>query len=140
MKIKTMIVDDNEHDRYILKRHLKRCSFEAEISEATDGFGAIEYFEADHPQTEDGYPPDIIFLDINMPRVTGFEFLAHFATLRGAKNLGATVVVMFTSSPRQDDKDRAAQWGFVSNFLVKGDFETADLERIVAAHGGDLAA
>lgn len=134
MKISTMIVDDNEFDRYILKRRLENCSFDAVVSEATDGRNAIECLESDDSIGKDGYPPDIIFLDINMPRLNGFGFLEQFAKMRKERGLSATVVVMFTSSPRQDDKDQAAKWGFVSDYLVKGDFAVADLEDIVAQH------
>lgn len=140
MKINAMIIDDSEHDRYLLKRRLKKCSFDAVITEATDGQNALDFFESHHGVTEDGYPPDIIFLDINMPRVTGFEFLQKFAKVRDAQHLSSTVVVMFTSSPRQDDKDRALEWGFVQDFLVKGDFQTEDIEQIVSGYSTSFAA
>ncbi len=135
-----MIVDDNEFDRYILKRRLRTCSFDAVVSEACDGRNAIEYLASGTSIGKEGYPPDIIFLDINMPRLNGFEFLEEFSELRKERGLAATVVVMFTSSPRQDDKDQASQWNFVSDFLIKGDFEVADLEEIVAQHQRNQAA
>ena len=134
MKVNTLIVDDNEHDRYILKRWLKTCSFEAVISEATDGQNAMEYFAAQGGEHPDGYPPSIIFLDINMPRVDGFEFLEQFAKIRAEGGLDSAVIVMFTSSPLQSDKDRAFASDFVRDFLVKGEFTTADIEKIVTEH------
>ncbi len=130
MKLNTLIVDDNEFDRYLLKRWLKACSFEMEITEASDGQNALEYLEIQETGPEDGYPPAIIFLDINMPRVNGFEFLEQFAKIRETQDLRSTVVVMFSSSPRQDDKDQAFAWDFVDDFTVKGDFGTEDVEKI----------
>lgn len=134
-----MIIDDSEHDRYLLKRRLMKCSFESVISEATDGQKALDYFECNQTTPQDGYPPDIIFLDINMPRVTGFEFLEKYAAVRDAQNLSSTIIVMFTSSPRQDDKDRALKWGFVHDFLVKGDFNSLDIEQIVSRYSAEHA-
>ena len=134
MKINAMIIDDSEHDRYLLKRRLMKCSFDTVISEATDGQNALDYFQDNRPMPEDGYPPDIVFLDINMPRVSGFEFLEKYASVRDAQSLSSTVIVMFTSSPRQDDKDRAMKWGFVHDYLVKGDFDTKDIEQIVSRY------
>ena len=131
MKLNTLIVDDNEVDRYLLKRWLKACSFEAVVSEAVNGENAIEYFHRHQETPTDGYPPAIIFLDINMPRVNGFEFLEEFARIREQQNLSSTVVVMFSSSPRQDDKDQAFAFDFVDRFLVKGEFTTQDIEQIV---------
>ncbi|MEL6532541.1 MAG: response regulator, partial [Pseudomonadota bacterium] len=70
---------------------------------------------------------------INMPRVNGFEFLEKFNAIRNDE-LGETVVVMFTSSPRDDDARRALAWDFVDGYLVKGDFATDDLQVVIDGH------
>lgn len=131
MKINTLIIDDSDADRYILRRWLNTCSFEAIISEAVDGQDAIEFFETHDGNQSDGFPPTIIFLDINMPRVNGFEFLEKFEDIRKRQELSSTIIVMFTSSPREDDRDAALKWDFVSDFMTKGSFDTAYLERVV---------
>ncbi|WP_227270790.1 response regulator [Roseobacter weihaiensis] len=134
MSISVLIVDDNEMDRYLLRRNLAKCSFEIATFEVADGQSAIEYFEERNLRSQrepDRYPPLIIFLDINMPRVDGFEFLERFNEIRAANELESTVIVMFTSSPRQEDKDRSQQWSFVKDFIIKGEFSSEDLNRII---------
>ncbi|MEL6952250.1 MAG: response regulator [Pseudomonadota bacterium] len=133
MIVKTMIVDDSDNDRYLLKRWLGKCDFEMHITEARDGEEALDYLERGQQAPDDGYPPAIVFLDINMPRVNGFEFLEKFNAIRNDE-LGETVVVMFTSSPRDDDARRALAWDFVDGYLVKGDFATDDLQVVIDGH------
>ncbi|WP_187431358.1 hypothetical protein ROLI_030120 [Roseobacter fucihabitans] len=133
MSVSVLIVDDNEMDRYLLRRNLAKCSFDIVSFEVADGQFAIEYFEEHSRRRQlepERYPPLVIFLDVNMPRVDGFGFLERFSDIRAANELKSTVVVMFTSSPRQEDKDRSRQWSFVRDFIVKGEFSPDDLDRI----------
>lgn len=131
MKVNALIIDDNPADRYVLKRWLAKCDFDAYVEEVSDGQHAIDYFNGTSRQIDDGYPPEIIFLDINMPRMNGFEFLEAFRSIRERDHLESTVIVMFTSSPREDDRDHALSWDFVSSYIVKGSYDTDDLERLV---------
>ncbi len=135
MKVSILIVDDTDMDRYLLKRYLKKTSFEVVVSEATDGENAIAFFEdygAKRALDPDRYPPLLIFLDINMPKVSGFQFLEAFESIRVKQNLSSTVVVMFTSSPREEDKADAFSWGFVQDYVVKGEFSHAQLDTVIA--------
>lgn len=140
MKINALIVDDNQIDRHILKRWLKKCSFETNVVEVSDGQFALDYFEENKGMQADGYPPSIIFLDINMPRVDGFGFLEAFSKIRDRDQLGSTVVVMFTSSPHQNDRENAFKWDFVTNYIVKGEFETQQIEEIVTGYSAKQSA
>ncbi|MGK0440489.1 MAG: CheY-like chemotaxis protein [Pseudohongiellaceae bacterium] len=80
-----MIVDDDEVDRYTLKRLLKSGGICVSVEEACDGEEVIQFFkntEANRERLGQGFPPVIVFLDINMPRMNGFEFLYEFKKLR----------------------------------------------------------
>lgn len=139
MNVSILIVDDNDMDRYILRRYLKKCSFDVKTFEVEDGQAALDYFVDHHMKRREDperYPPMIVFLDINMPRVDGFGFLEQFSQIRAEFDLDATVVIMFTSSPRQEDKDRSFQWNFVKEFIVKGDFSADDLDRVIQSLAG----
>ena len=134
MKISVLIVDDNDTDRYLLKRFLTKTNYDFLISEANDGAQAIEFFldyQAKCEEDSERYPPLLIFLDINMPKVDGFEFLEAFSKIRQEHNLNSTVVMMFTSSPRREDKQNTLKWDFVKEYIVKGEFGVQDLKKVI---------
>ncbi len=66
-KIKTIIIDDERLAREIIKSYLKKYNNVELLSECSDGFDGIK-------QIND-LKPDLIFLDIQMPKLTGFEML-----------------------------------------------------------------
>lgn len=117
-----LIVDDNEVDRYILKRQIEAAGFECTIFEKSDGKEALQFFE-DYEQQKllnpEDYPPLVIFLDINMPRVDGLGFLKNFAEIRKEKNLQASVILMITSSSRPDEKETSMSYDFVQAYILK---------------------
>jgi CheY-like chemotaxis protein len=123
-KISVMIVDDSEEDRYILKRTLGKIDREFEIFEVSDGAEALSFLK-NHKENKakypDGFPPLFIFLDVNMPMVNGFEFLEKYKEVRQMDHLDISVVVMFTSSKREEDVQRAQHYEFVGGYLVKED-------------------
>jgi CheY-like chemotaxis protein len=132
-----MIVDDEEVDRYVLRRQLKLCKPITRIFESSDGSDALEFFrryERNFRMYPDEYPPLIVFLDINMPKVNGHEFLAKFAALREDEELQSVNIIMFSSSERTDDIDHAMRYDFVADYLVKGQFSTEELYGKIANH------
>ncbi len=124
--ISVMIVDDSRIERYILTRQLNDISI-YDIFEQDDGCSALEFF-ADYKANVNEYnvnennkfPPSIIFLDINMPIINGFEFLARFSKLREQLPLKSCLVIMYSSSENKEDKERVKAFDFVKGFLVKG--------------------
>lgn len=122
-RVNVLIIDDCELDRYILKRQLNELGVES-IVEKDDGSTALEYLKDYDTKSKlypDEFPPVIIFLDINMPNVGGFDFLEEFATMRTRSELASIVVCMYSSSERKEDKERALKFDFVEGFLVKGE-------------------
>lgn len=106
-----LIVDDSEDDRYLLKRFIKKSGLADTVIEACDGGEALEILSTAR------ITPELIFLDINMPRVGGFEFLEQYQEVREENS--SLVVVMVSSSDLDDDKKRANQYSFVKGFVVK---------------------
>ena len=66
-KIKAIIIDDERLARDIIKNYLKKFNCIDLVSECSDGFDAIKQINENQP--------DLIFLDIQMPKLTGFEML-----------------------------------------------------------------
>lgn len=109
-------------DIEIATYYLERYGNYADIFSASDGREALELFEdfeATLSSRPDGFPPFIILLDINMPRMNGFEFLDAIVQLPQCTGRAAPSVVMLTSSDSQDDMQRAQQCDLVSSYITK---------------------
>ena len=136
-KISAMIVDDNETDRYLLKRLLSKISHVDEIFEGDDGATAIEFlqrYDENKIKHPNGFPPTILFLDVNMPKMNGFEFLKHYQLLQEKHEDMSIVIMMFTSSANKEDIDRAFEFECVKDYLEKGNFKLEDLEEKISQY------
>ncbi len=125
-----LIIDDDEVDRYLLKRLLKEAKFSFDVFEADDGSSALDFLKNPSEKItgkSSPFPPTIIFLDINMPIMRGPEFLDNFAKVRSEIYGDSCVIMMFSSSERKEDRERALSYDFVKDYLVKGSFNSADL-------------
>ena len=111
-----MLVDDNPddnffHERVIRNNHFTDCVIVKES--ATD---ALAYFKSG--TKDDTSKIGIIFLDINMPGMNGWEFLEEYNKLDKALQSGI-IIVMLTTSDNPDDKLKAERWGLISGFKTK---------------------
>ena len=111
-----MLIDDNDADNEFHSRIIRKADACEHIQVADSGQKALDYLQK---CGEPGFPkPDLIFLDINMPKMNGFEFLKEYDKL-DAKMKSKIVVFMLTSSLIPEDKDRAMKGGEVMAFLNK---------------------
>ena len=104
-----MIVDDSESDQFLSKVIIEKLNPDIKILQAYDGQEALEIL-ADLPKQ-----PDVIFLDINMPRMNGHEFLEKYKTWEEQ----ATVVIMLTSSDQERDKEKSMAYKCVKKYFTK---------------------
>ncbi len=117
--IKTiMIVDDSEADHIIAKFAIRGYDPEIETISVYDGAEALSVL---HSLDE---APDIIFLDINMPGMNGYEFLDVYEK---NENELTTVVAMLTSSATESVEG----YSMVKDYIVKP-LESAHLEKLAA--------
>ncbi|PCI59381.1 MAG: hypothetical protein COB37_11615 [Kordiimonadales bacterium] len=118
-----LVIDDDDVDQYIAKRALKKWGFEGHLFQERDGLNALEFLENytnNADQWAEQFPPTLILLDINMPRLDGFEFLEKFEKLREQiEGLNSSIVMMFSSSQREEDKTRALSYDFVHDYITK---------------------
>lgn len=115
-----LLIDDDDTTNYLNKRLLIRLQVARKIQVANNGEEAIHYLLT-HCQaltSEEEDRPELIFLDIKMPVMDGFEFLEEYNKLR--PQLGCpSVISMLTSSASNLDINRLQQYGTVSKYLTK---------------------
>ena len=78
---KVMIIDDNQIDRYISSRMIKKHNFGNTVLEFSAANDALEYLILHQDNKE--MLPEIIFVDIYMPMMSGFEFMEAYIDLSG---------------------------------------------------------
>ena len=113
-----LIVDDSLSMRHVLSAAVRRAGWTA--IQARDG---VEALEAVHRSTR---PPDLILLDIEMPKMDGFEFLS---TIRGTKAYASLPIVMLTSRGGDKHREKAQALG-ATDYLVKPFQEDSLIERV----------
>jgi len=106
-----LLLDDNEDDNFIHERYIRRVEWAEEIIVFEEAELALDYLKN---TTE---MPQIIFIDVNMPVMNGFQFLDK-ASEAGVP-LSRAQVVMVTSSLHPDDCQRAAEHPLVNEYLNK---------------------
>lgn len=106
---KILLVDDDATANYLSKELLESLHAAKEIEIAENCLRALELIRrADCA--------DVIFLDIKMPGIDGFDFLERLKTIAQAKKVK---VIMLTSSLRPEDKLRAFSYKSVIEYLEK---------------------
>lgn len=74
-----MVIDDNNIDLYITARMVRKNNFAGEVLEFSSGKGAFQYLTEN--KNNPGMIPEVIFVDIHMPQMSGFEFMEAFDSL-----------------------------------------------------------
>lgn len=103
---KILVVDDNAQNLELIQAYLEELP-DAEISAATDGAEAIKLVARD--------APDLILLDIMMPRMSGFEVCKK---LKGDPKTADIPIIVITALSEISDIERAVECG-TDDFLTK---------------------
>jgi CheY-like chemotaxis protein len=111
-----LLVEDNEDDVFLMKRLFRKAAIDIPLHIVTDGRMAVDYLSgADAFHDRNTYPlPDLIFLDLKLPFLQGFEVLTW---IRKQPDMDSIRVVVLSSSLEDQDRERAN--ALSSPYLVK---------------------
>lgn len=111
-----LLVDDNSNDVAIALRALRRAGMDGNVHVESDGLRALRYLGIEGDTVHAGRPvPQVVFLDLKMPRMDGWEVLLRIR--QDARTRELPVVVVSTSR-NPDDVQRCYAAG-ANSFLVK---------------------
>jgi len=116
MKKHVLLIDDNDIDNYVTNHIISRSQIAKKITIKNSAIAALEYLETIKENGEEF--PEMIFLDIKMPMMDGFDFLDELIKFPNVIDNQCSVV-MLTSSGDQNDIDRASRYAVVKRFLIK---------------------
>jgi response regulator of citrate/malate metabolism len=109
--IKVLGIDDDNTLIFILKRFLQKTGKVEEIRTAGDGKSGIDILK------DSSWKPDLIFLDINMPVMSGWDFLDEFCSKYSGNFDGE--IVMLSSSTIEEEIERANSHPKVHQYMIK---------------------
>ena len=112
--LRVMFVEDNPDDVEIARRAFKQADLVSDVMLARDGQDVIDRLLPEGVQ-EAGSRPDLILLDLNLPRLNGFEVLER---LRASETYRTVPVIVLSASARQEDVLRSYQLG-ANSYLQK---------------------
>lgn len=110
VKLEIFLVEDNPADVVLFKQALRKCAVLHSLSVATDGAEAVRRLKesSSSPQR-----PDVVFLDLNLPGLSGAELLAE---MKGDPNLATIPVAILTGSDLIQDRVTCAALGVDAYF------------------------
>jgi len=108
-----LLVDDDTEDNEFHKMVIEEMNITERIEIALNGLEALNFLKEEN-QTA----PDIIFLDVNMPKMNGWEFLEEYHKLTREQK-AKVVIIMLTTSQNPADNKRAEQFPDIAGFNSK---------------------
>ena len=120
----TVLIDDSDIDLFIQRRFLEVYQFSKKLISYKSAEEALTWLRSVNGEG----PPDIIFLDLNMPNVDGFGFLESFKNLP-EKVKDKSRIVVLTSSNSQKDRDQVFSYKNVIQFVTKP-LKQSDIEEL----------
>ncbi|WP_421806604.1 response regulator [Flagellimonas sp.] len=126
--VNVFVVDDDDIYQFTIKVTLRSIPAVQSTNTFSDGAEALEYIVVH--QNEQDKLPDIIFLDINMPVMDGFQFMEEFVELLPSLQKSIKVYMVSSSMDPKDIK-KAKRFEEISDYLIKP-LNSKDIKEIIA--------
>jgi len=113
-----MCIDDDPITLMLFKKVVQKASFAKDIINAVNGQEAISLIKTINNNPDQEKKPELIFLDLNMPIMGGWEFIDLFNT-SNYQNLNNTKIIILTSTIDPEDIKKSKSYPNVIEFLPK---------------------
>lgn len=112
--LNVLLVEDDDVAAEAVSRSFTKYNLDFPITHASDGVEALDILLNEHPE-KNIEKPFIILLDLNMPRMNGFEFLE---SLRSDERIADSIIFVLTTSNADTDRTRAYNEN-IAGYMVK---------------------
>lgn len=111
-----LLIDDDKFTNFYNEKIVKKHNTFNSIQSVNSGAAALSYLQ----QAMDGSvdKPDVIFLDINMPAMNGWEFIEEYSKLDRDFTSGVRIIMLTTSS-NPCDQEKARQCDLINDYINK---------------------
>ena len=116
-----LLIDDDEPTNFLSQMIIEEADCAKDVHVANSGAAALRYLTSEqegHNREATHQQPDLIFLDINMPAMNGWEFLQRYNGLDN-RQMRNVVIIMLTTSLNPDDRLKAESIAGVAGFEHK---------------------
>ena len=113
--ITSCLIDDDFIHQFGMKRMIQRYQPSVGVIEFSNGLDAINFFKTPHREDE---IPELIFLDINMPVMNGWEFIEEFVKIRSTLQKKIDIYILSSSTDSQDIH-RAKSNTEITDYIIK---------------------
>lgn len=136
--LEILLVEDNPNDVLIARRALSRSTLTFHLVVARDGHDALNFLYQGHPADSDPpLRPDLILLDLNLPRVDGFEVLR---IVKSERQLRTIPVIILTTSEREEDIARSYALGANTYFSKPVEYDRfQEIIQLLSSYWGAAA-
>lgn len=122
------IVDDDEIYKFTMRKTIEMNKLARKVLIFSDGEEALEFLTDNLGNNQD--LPDVIFLDINMPIMDGFQFMQEYIKIKPRVGKKITIY-MVSSSVDADDIEKANEISDIAGYLIKP-IKASELNDIIA--------
>ena len=113
-----LCIDDDPITLMLYKKVIEKASFSTEIITAQNGEEALRLFNELKYSKNEAKKPQLIFLDLNMPVMGGWEFLDHFTSV-DYEEFNSISIIVLSSTINPEDLAKAKKYPAVIDFLSK---------------------